>query len=79
MIAVAALAVALGIVTGLERRRERFMRIADHHEERKLEFVFGLHPPSKQLRIWNEQMRQKYHRAARSPWLPVEPDPPEPK
>jgi hypothetical protein len=79
MIVVAALAVALGIAAGLERRRERFMRIADYYEERKLEFAFGPHPPSKQLWRWNEQMRQKYQRAARYPWRPVEPDPPEPK
>jgi hypothetical protein len=29
--------------------------------------------------LWNYQMYLKYERAARSPWLPVEPDPPEPE
>jgi hypothetical protein len=28
---------------------------------------------------WRAQMEAKYRRAARYPWLPVEPDPPEPK
>ena len=30
-------------------------------------------------RGWHEAMADKYERAARSPWLSVEPDPPEPK
>jgi hypothetical protein len=29
--------------------------------------------------IWVEKMAEKYLRASRFPWLPVEPDPPEPK
>jgi hypothetical protein len=28
---------------------------------------------------WHEAMARKYRQAARNPWLPVEPDPPEPK
>jgi hypothetical protein len=28
---------------------------------------------------WHVQMKVKYERAAARPWLPVEPDPPEPK
>jgi len=29
--------------------------------------------------LWADEMRLKYERAADHPWLPVEPDPPEPK
>jgi hypothetical protein len=29
--------------------------------------------------LWNYQMFQKYKQAAEHPWLPVEPDPPEPE
>jgi hypothetical protein len=28
---------------------------------------------------WNDRMKRKYERAARYPWLPVEPDPPMPR
>jgi hypothetical protein len=28
---------------------------------------------------WHQAMARKYRQAARKPWLPVEPDPPEPK
>jgi hypothetical protein len=31
------------------------------------------------LDIWHNKLRIKYQRAARYPWLPVAPDPPEPK
>jgi hypothetical protein len=30
-------------------------------------------------RRWRSGLQAKYERAARSPWLPVEPDPPEPE
>ncbi len=29
-------------------------------------------------KLWHAEMSNKYERAARSPWLPVGPDPPEP-
>ena len=31
------------------------------------------------IRDWHAQMERKYRRAAFLPWLPVAPDPPEPK
>lgn len=34
---------------------------------------------SEELRQWHERMRRKYELAASRPWLPVNPDPPEPK
>ena len=40
---------------------------------------FGLVKPNAQRAAYHAEMRRKYERAARSPWLPVEPDPPEPR
>jgi hypothetical protein len=36
------------------------------------------HPPSGR-RLWAQRMAEKYLHASRFPWLPVEPDTPEPK
>jgi hypothetical protein len=33
----------------------------------------------KRLEAYHAEMKQKYERAARYPWLPVEPEPPEPQ
>src|SRR4051794_8604286 len=40
------------------------VRISDEYERRSIQY---------------QRLSEKYERAARSPWLPVEPDPPEPK
>jgi hypothetical protein len=86
MIAVAVVAVASAIGLGLRRRSARFDRLADHH--------FALAGPSyprptgwelsgpaifTPLGSWHFALARKYHRAARRPWLPVPPDPPEPE
>lgn len=34
---------------------------------------------SERAATWHDSLRSKYERAARSPWLPVGPDPPEPE
>jgi hypothetical protein len=36
-------------------------------------------PPLSGHDLWASEMANKYHNAARHPWLAVEPDPPEPK
>ena len=36
-------------------------------------------PRQQRISTWHRNIAVKYWRAARSPWLPVEPDPPEPK
>jgi hypothetical protein len=38
-----------------------------------------LFKPPDRLAIYHHRMQHKWRRAARYPWLPVEPDPPEPK
>lgn len=72
MIAVAVLAILLAIGVRLWRRSGRFSRLATLHyghglmssSTKKIEYYLGL--------------ERKYRRAARYPFLPVEPDPPIP-
>lgn len=37
-----------------------------------------IHPPSAHL-LWGTEMTKKYRHASWYPWLPVEPEPPEPE
>ena len=85
MVAVAIMGIVLLVTV---ERRDRFRRIAAHHQaefkklvSRHPEIVYG-HPSDKPIirRLeWHEPMRLKDERAARYPWLPVGPDPPDPK
>ena len=83
MIAVAVAGVALGAWGIVARRRARFERLFSHH--------FGLAGPSVNRSFdpghrvfvtakgrWHHDLAMKYAEAARRPWLPVVPDPPEP-
>jgi hypothetical protein len=76
MVGVAILGLSLGF---LAERRARFLRIAARHEEssRFYRLYPGFYIPSGAF--YDIEMELKYERAARYPWLPVEPDPPEPK
>lgn len=86
MLAVAIMGIVLGVTI---ERRDRFRRIAAHHEAEVEKLVGRLPPevvyghssddPIMRRLEWHEPMRLKYERAARYPWLPVRPDPPEPK
>jgi hypothetical protein len=91
MVVVAVVPLLLGVVAIL-RRRTHFQRLADYHADaaRQLRSSHGsairpsgayvhipLTPPS--LADYHEDLAGKYQRAAGYPWLPVEPDPPEPK
>jgi hypothetical protein len=85
MVAVVIMGIVLGVTVN---RRDCFRRIATHHQaefkklvSRHPEIVYG-HPSDEPIvrRLeWHETMRLKYERAARNPWLPVGPEPPEPK
>ncbi len=85
MVAVAIAAIVMG---GLAERHYRFAKLSDHH----LAALVALIPkvrasiaagddenPIHERGFWHAKMRAKYFRAARYPWLPVAPDPPEPK
>jgi hypothetical protein len=91
MVVVAVVALLLGVVAIL-RRRTHFQRLADYHAEaaRQLRSSHGsaIHPGGAYVHIpltppsladYHENLAAKYERAARYPWLPIAPDPPEPE
>ena len=91
MVAVAIIAVLLRSVA-IPRRRAHLQGLVDYHAEMaritrnshgtiiRPNGVYAhvpLGPP--RLADYHEAMAAKYEQAARSPWLPVDPDPPVPK
>ena len=83
MVAVALMGIVFGVTI---ERRDRFMKLMDYHraEFKKLVPLVPMfagssdHPNVLRLE-WHESMRLKYEHAAQYPWLPVEPDTPEPR
>ena len=81
MVVVAVVAVGCAVVVSLvERRRARFARIADRHLSVLLTPAQVWDPERRSaLRLnWHSEMADIYLHATRYPWLPIEPDPPEP-
>ncbi len=75
MLVVAIAGLVLGV---LVERRARFLRIAARHKIPASDPAFnyrGFYIPRRL--IYHGMMESKYERAARYPWLPVAPDPPE--
>jgi hypothetical protein len=91
MAAVAVAGVGLGLWTGLHRRARRFQGLAEYHRMRSTAGVSPLNPRGPTVvnflweetprarASWHSAMADKYTYAARSPWLPVAPDPPPPE
>jgi hypothetical protein len=92
MVGVAMAALLLGAIVGVENRRQRFLAIANIHranliaweevgssEASRERFDISGRKVSLEADRWHLQMAEKYDRAARYPWLPVRPDPPEPE
>ena len=88
VVAVVAVACAASVVSNM--RRERFGRIARNHlrsAEEHLPIEYRTEPGGysciltgdEELFAFHSAMHRKYERAAFYPWLPVEPDPPEPE
>jgi hypothetical protein len=86
MIAVAVAAIVLGGGLGIPRNRARREWLAGFHRAGAHSLMKNAEPGTSaikdpairaQLR-WHEAMGEKYGWAARYPWLPVGPDPPEP-
>jgi hypothetical protein len=82
MVAVAIMGIAFGMID----RHYRFKKMADHHlaklESLDIEKSLGIERPSPfflALVNYHASLGEKYAKAARYPWLPVAPDPPEPK
>jgi hypothetical protein len=81
MIAVAVVALAIGMFA----RSRQMSKIADRHAAQILEHSQMMPLPNGAFVMlldnrgqWHQAMVAKYRRAARRPWLPVEPDPHEP-
>jgi hypothetical protein len=72
LILVAALAVILGILTTLQRRRERFRRLALEYFSASKAVYTG--PDDLTMQGYHADLAAKYKAAADSPWLPLEPD-----
>jgi hypothetical protein len=91
MVAVEILALALTVYAGIERRRARLQRVAQHHWEKVAtdsvvqadanRTIYRASPSfrDRQLAHHHVNLANKYANAARNPWLPVSPDPPEPE
>jgi hypothetical protein len=91
IVAVAIVGILLGVWLGLERRRERFRELSDRHEVQAqlCEVRVFISKIERKPEAWlagnkarfehHLAMMRKYQQAARRPWLPVAPDPPEPK
>jgi hypothetical protein len=86
MITVALVAISLGGIGWAEKmiqRRAHCLRRATEYAVRKQTLCCRLpdHPTARELdenqlmAAYYDRLVQKYERAARSPWLPVEPDP----
>jgi hypothetical protein len=88
MIVVAVVAVPLGWVL---ERRSRFANLAAFHESRQMDGLENYVKPRGGTGVrerkpggfamyrWHGDLKRTYRDAARYPWLPVEPDTPEPK
>jgi hypothetical protein len=82
MIAAAVVAVMLApdIAAALFRRHLALRQRAAYHEEiEKLAKAAAQVRANAAIRDRHARLKEKYWRAARYPWLPVEPDPPEPE
>jgi hypothetical protein len=80
MVAVAIMGIALGPIAWMQRRAARFRQEVSRHL--KVWLIFA--PPGTKdgavpRATFHWQMAKKYEQAARLPFLPIAPDPPEPK
>jgi hypothetical protein len=79
MAAVAIVGMLLGTVAWMVRRAARFRAEADRHREAWFMNIDRYGHSTSPLGSYHQEIEAKYRRAAGEPWLPVAPDPPEPK
>jgi hypothetical protein len=79
MLATATIAVGIGLP--LERRAASLRQEAARHSgDSALVSIEEMYNPTTEAsRVHHRAMAEKYYHAARYPWLPVAPDPPEPR
>jgi hypothetical protein len=73
MVAVAIVAMLMAPVFILWRRSSALAQQGQYHARRASEYA------SVYMSDYHRGLAEKYERAARYPWLPIAPDPPEPK
>jgi hypothetical protein len=80
MVAVAVVGITLGALAACRSRSARFREIRDRH---RAAMIVGFEAPGEAAPAarldWHRAIERKYEYAARHPWLPVAPDPPEPE
>jgi hypothetical protein len=87
MLGVAVAALVITGCLGISRARGQREWLAGYHESRAGSLMKNAEPGSSEIKDpviraqlrWNEAMAEKYRWAARYPWLPIAPDPPEPE
>ena len=90
MVAVATVALACATTDLIMERKKRFALIAREHTiafppisfanlDKRTERERELYARYLRIEDWHAEMVRKYRHAARYPWLPVAPDPPEPE
>jgi hypothetical protein len=80
LVFIAATILAVGV--GLQRRKARFERLFSYHiglAGPALHVSFSPDPMFETAKAqWHYDLAWKYAEAAKRPWIPVQPDPPEP-
>jgi hypothetical protein len=79
LVLVAALAVVLGVLAALQRRRERFLRLSAEYQSAIHAVYIGESDPYLEIPNYHGFLAEKYRRAADRPWLPLEADLPPPR
>lgn len=84
MVAVVVASLLLGALAMVLRSRE-YSRIASAHGKMELTLMIYSHVPGPEGLLrhrkerWHRELWWKYRNASRRPWLPLGPDPPEPR
>jgi hypothetical protein len=78
MVAIAVVAIYFGWSRWMERRSERFRALWIEHINKVGEISSPKPSPHEVQGYYHLKMGEKYRAAMNRPWLPVEPDPPEP-
>lgn len=89
MVVVAIIGLAMGGIVGgfrMGRRRDDFLKRARYHRSMEMAYrtfrptpTWVMTPRVSETTAHYATMANKYRYAAQYPWLPVEPDPPEPQ